>query len=95
MNDGPAQMTITPEDIARSAAQWPTPVTVAAKAQTLKPCPFDGSKRVRLTEKRKGNYRREGSYWQGLCGACFARGPLKQSEAEAIEAWNNQRSAAQ
>lgn len=53
----------------------------------LAPCPFDGGK-ARLTEKRRGNYRREGSYFQGICGKCFARGPLLQTEPEAAEAWN-------
>lgn len=57
-------------------------------SEANKSCPHCGGK-VRLTEKRRGNYRREGSYFQGLCGKCFARGPLVQdSPDKALAAWN-------
>ncbi|HDR9163639.1 TPA: Lar family restriction alleviation protein [Burkholderia vietnamiensis] len=59
----------------------------------LLPCPFDGGK-ARLTEKRRGNYRRVGSYFQGICGKCRARGPLIQdSPQKAAEAWNAREAA--
>lgn len=55
--------------------------------QQLKGCPCGG--KVKITEKRRGNYRREGSYFQGLCGRCHARGPLIQdSPDQAVQAWN-------
>ncbi|MBN3839310.1 Lar family restriction alleviation protein [Burkholderia sp. Ac-20349] len=61
----------------------------------LAPCPFDGGK-ARLTEKRRGNYRRVGSYFQGICGKCRARGPLIQdSPQKAAEAWNTRAASAQ
>ncbi|KVN92567.1 hypothetical protein [Burkholderia ubonensis] len=56
-------------------------------SEQLRPCPCGG--KVKITEKRRGNYRREGSYFQGLCGRCHARGPLIQDSPEkATQAWN-------
>jgi Lar family restriction alleviation protein len=54
---------------------------------TLLPCPHCQGK-ARITEKRRGGYSRVGSYFQGLCGTCFARGPLMKDEGAAIVAWN-------
>lgn len=55
----------------------------------LKACPFCGGK-ARMTGKRRGNYRREGTNYQALCGSCKARGPLVQDLPEkAAEAWND------
>lgn len=55
----------------------------------LKACPFCGGK-ARMTGKRRGNYRREGTNYQALCGSCKARGPLVQDTPEkAAEAWNS------
>ena len=55
----------------------------------LKPCPFCGGK-AKITCVRRGNYRREGDNYQGLCNKCKARGPLVQDSSEkAAAAWNN------
>lgn len=59
----------------------------------LKPCPFCGAK-ARMTEKRRGDNRRLGSYHQGLCGRCHARGPIVADDiAKAADAWNRRADA--
>lgn len=42
----------------------------------LKPCPFCGYDKVKMTEKRSGNNCRTGDMYQILCGRCKARGPI-------------------
>lgn len=59
------------------------------KSIYLEPCPFCGYDKPKLTEKRRGEYRRTGENYQGLCGKCKARGPLiKDDPLKAAEAWN-------
>ena len=49
-------------------------------------CPFCGSDKVKITSIRKKS---EGvTYYQGLCNKCYARGPKKHTELEAVKAWN-------
>lgn len=51
-------------------------------------CPFDGGN-TKVTGKRRGNYRREGTNYQVLCNSCGARGPLIQDDADrAVALWN-------
>lgn len=42
----------------------------------LKPCPFCGYNKPKITKKRKGNYFRNGDYLQVICNRCKARGPI-------------------
>ena len=59
-----------------------------ATAITVNPCLYCGGK-AKITEVRRGNLRREGSNFQGLCNTCKARGPLVQDDkAEAARRWN-------
>lgn len=61
----------------------------------LAACPFCHHSKAKITTKRRGNYRREGDNFQGLCNHCKARGPLVQDSPEkAAEAWNQQFAAA-
>lgn len=54
----------------------------------LCPCPFCKGK-AKITSIRRGDYRRVGTNYQGLCNKCKARGPLvKDSPAEAARRWN-------
>lgn len=46
----------------------------------LKPCPFCGGDKVRVKS-------REDDHW-AHCKPCFAEGPMCETEAEAIAAWN-------
>lgn len=49
-------------------------------------CPFCGSDKVKITSISKGASK--GSYYQGLCNKCYARGPKTSDEQEAIYKWN-------
>ena len=52
-------------------------------------CPFCGSWSVKITGKRRGNYRREGTNYQVICSRCHARGPIVQDEKREAEwKWN-------
>ena len=42
----------------------------------LKPCPFCGHEKLKITKKRSGNYRRTGDCFQIICNKCKARGPI-------------------
>lgn len=42
---------------------------------TINPCPFCGGK-AKVSGKRSGNYRREGTLYYVICNSCKARGPL-------------------
>lgn len=55
----------------------------------LNPCPFCGGK-SKITCVRRGDYRRKGDNYQGLCNKCRARGPLVQDDPQlAADKWNS------
>lgn len=55
----------------------------------LQACPFCEHTNVKVHEKRRGNYRREGDNYQVVCQKCKARGPLvKDSADDAALKWN-------
>ena len=63
-------------------------MTHPSELVVLNPFPFCGGK-AKLTSVRRGNYRREGDNWQGLCNKCRARGPLVQEDCQlAADKWN-------
>jgi Lar family restriction alleviation protein len=58
-------------------------------ADELRACPFCGNGKIKIHEKRRGNYRREGDNYQAWCSRCHARGPLiMDSQAGAAASWN-------
>lgn len=57
-------------------------MTHEEKLEVLKPCPFCEETRIRI--KSHGS---SGDCW-AHCRSCFSDGPMKDSEAEAIAAWN-------
>lgn len=50
----------------------------------LKPCPFCGHDKLKITKKRSGNYRRTGDYIQVLCNKCKARGPIFEAKHDTV-----------
>lgn len=52
----------------------------------LAPCPFCGEHKVKITTISKGAGK--GSYYQGLCNKCWARGPKTSNYEEAAYRWN-------
>ena len=73
----------------------------------MNPCPFCKSISCKVSGKRSGNYKREGTLYYVLCNKCKARGPIvkcvdevykngvcinNQKEVlKAIELWNKGR----
>ncbi|GAT33273.1 restriction alleviation protein, Lar family [Terrimicrobium sacchariphilum] len=55
----------------------------------LAPCPFCGWHNIRINPHRVGGYVRTGTRYQTVCSRCKSRGPIKGTEQEAEEAWNN------
>lgn len=49
-------------------------------------CPFCGSNKVKITSISKGS--NKGSYYQGLCNVCHARGPKTSDYDSAVNKWN-------
>lgn len=55
----------------------------------LDPCPFCKNTKIKVHEKRRGNYKREGNNYQAWCSKCHARGPLVMDDpVKAVEGWN-------
>lgn len=50
-------------------------------------CPFCNGDKCKITSISKGAY--QGSYYQGLCNKCWARGPKTSDPYTALEKWNN------
>lgn len=46
----------------------------------LKPCPFCGYEKPKITKKRSGVYHRTGDCIQIICNKCKARGPIFKAE---------------
>lgn len=58
-------------------------------SQELKPCPFcDWINIPRIVRWDMRNFRQRGRYCRVVC-ACGAKGPDRESEADAIAAWNH------
>lgn len=49
-------------------------------------CPFCNSDKSKITSISKGSS--QGSYYQGLCNKCYARGPKTSDPYTALEKWN-------
>lgn len=63
---------------------------IVAKKPGLKPCPFCGYDKLKVTKKRKGNYYRNGDYLQVICNRCKARGPIVCNLYEAkLSSWGD------
>ena len=58
------------------------------KADTLLPCPFCGNKNLEIAETWNGNYHGKVVNCNYLDGGCGANSGSRETEAEAIEAWN-------
>lgn len=54
------------------------------KEPSMKPCPFCGYEKPKITVKRSGNYRRTGDYIQVLCNKCKARGPIFEAKHDDV-----------
>lgn len=50
------------------------------KTHELKPCPFCGYEKAKITKKRSGNNRRVSDYVQVICHRCKARGPIFEAK---------------
>lgn len=60
------------------------------KTPDLKPCPFCGYDKLKITKKRKGNYYRNGDYVQVICNKCKARGPIVSNDYDAkLSSWGD------
>lgn len=59
------------------------------KTMEIKPCPFCGSKRIRINSTREDREEEDKlqTYW-GLCMDCGADGPNAESAEEAVRMWN-------
>lgn len=56
----------------------------------LKPCPFCGHEKLKITKKRSGNYRRTGDYIQIICNKCKARGPIFEAKYDVkLHGWGD------
>lgn len=53
------------------------------KTPDLKPCPFCGYTKAKITKKRSGVYERTGDCMQVICHKCKARGPIFKAEYDA------------
>lgn len=51
----------------------------------LKPCPFCGHDKPKITKKRSGNYCRTGDSIQIICGKCKARGPIFTAKRDEVK----------
>lgn len=47
-------------------------------------CPYCGNNSVKVSSKRKGNYKREGTYYYVMCNSCKAKGPIAENEQATI-----------
>lgn len=56
----------------------------------LKPCPFCGYDKAKITKKRSGNNRRTGDYVQVICHRCKARGPIFEAKYDVkLHSWGD------
>lgn len=51
-------------------------------------CVFCGHDKAKANPQRVGSYRRAGTNWQVVCNRCRARGPLCETQDEAIRRWS-------
>lgn len=66
-------------------------VTTLAEELNLKPCPFCGSVSLDIQPVQDLGVQRGAHIWQMArvyCNACSAGGAQRDSEQEAVEAWN-------
>ena len=68
--------------------------------KTFTPCPFCGNGKITINTKAKSYFIKKDAERAGKdtsnytcrCTKCGAKGPLKHSENEALEAWNSRNS---
>ena len=64
-----------------------TPTEIKKLSEKMGKCTFCNSDKSKITSISKGASK--GSYYQGLCNKCYARGPKTSSPYSALDKWNS------